>query len=157
MRVTLAISAQMEMLPGRPSLSLNLAAPGSLFHHKPRMAPWLAVTQEPRLSIHLGCTFQFRSSRTLCDVLLRIAAVTTPDPLQLQGTCWFSMQQHINEAEMHYLQNCKTCIYICTTTIFRWHPRILTERVFSSKMEDENNITNRVTATSIKSLILTYP
>lgn len=32
MRVTLAIPAQMVMLPGRAGSSLNLAAPRSLFH-----------------------------------------------------------------------------------------------------------------------------
>lgn len=71
MRVTFAFPAQMERLPGRPSLSLNLAAPGSLFHHSPE---WLSGSTATLvfLSIHLKCTFQFKSSFSLYDAVFAL-------------------------------------------------------------------------------------
>lgn len=82
MRVTLAIPAQMEMLPPRPDESLNLAAPGSLFHHNTERlgGPLPALDYLHIYNAHFNLKARAPSPPMFSLSPSAVDAVTTPPP-----------------------------------------------------------------------------
>lgn len=131
MRVTLAIPVQMEMLPGRPSLSLNLAAPGSLFHHSPELL--LGGLRGDTVTLYKSgylyiCNvhFQFEKGCSLCDVVflqhsLHRCSHNTRPPAATGRKRWFpcssiSMRLKFTELQVMHIQY--VCLHITTLRCF---------------------------------------